>query len=349
MEIIDIITGLEVFYIEYYWDGREGYTYSSGFYNEDETICPDEITDLVYYITDKLGELAEYDKDNTLFNILAKKMNGDIYNCYYDACVWFRGKPENREFIENLISKIPDNKEALHRSHFLIAHFDGDGAENEFLQNHINMSDFRGIAIRKAMSNKEYERVIELTETAKEYFDLHEYDMKGWKKIALGACRELRDVAGMKKYMIQFVVGGEFSYIEQLKEICTNEEWKKILSDIIDKIKKKSQFDYERILVKEEQFDELFSVCQKFKFKILEYYPYFAKNNKEAAQKLFYSEAVREASILHDRSGYNKLCQKILNFGKVYGQDKAQEIIDVLKANHKRQRAFIDELMHIES
>ncbi len=112
---------------------------------------------------------------------------------------------------------------------------------------------------------------------------------------------------------------------------------------------KKSQFDYERILVKEEQLDELFSVCQMFKFKILEYYPYFVKNNKEAAQKLFYGEAVREASTLYDRNGYNKLCQKILNFGKVYGQDKAQEIIDVLKVNHKRQRAFIDELMRIES
>jgi len=37
-KIIDIITSIEVFFCEYYWDEREGYSWASGFYKEDEGV-----------------------------------------------------------------------------------------------------------------------------------------------------------------------------------------------------------------------------------------------------------------------------------------------------------------------
>ena len=348
MAIIDIISELEVFYIEYYWNGAEEYRCSASFYNEDEASCPDEIFELIYDATKGLGNLAQYDEDNKLFKVLLERMDGDLYSCYYDACVWFCGKSENRKLIEKNILLLSDKNEILRRTHFLIKTFDGEEAENNFLEENINIGYFRDIAIDNAMRAGNYERVIYLEETSNECVDVRSYDYC-WKKTALSASRELGDAVRMKKYLTAFIIDGHFDYNEQLKEICSADEWKKQLRIIIDAVKIKNLYRYTELLIKEQQFDELFVLCKNHNYKILEFYSYFAFSHREEAAQMFFKEAINHASKLCDRRGYNELCNTIKDFGKYYGADKAVKIIDVLKINHKRQRAFLDELRKIES
>lgn len=141
---------------------------------------------------------------------------------------------------------------------------------------------------------------------------------------------------------------GEFEYNEKLKAICSKDERNSILRTILNDLKISDSYYYEKLLIKEEQYTELFSVCKKHNVKILEYYQYFVNSNRDEAIGMYFNECIKKASTLSGRSSYNRLCTAISDFGKCYGSDAALKIIESLKVNHKRQPAFIDELCTIE-
>ena len=342
--VIDIVTDLDVGCIDYDWWGEDDYICHTGFYNEDECACPDEIIDIVFCAIDKLGTLAEYDTGNRLFEILLNKMNGDVYNCYYRACMCFCERKENRSIIEKMISKIVSSDEILRFRYELINRYDGKECEYSFLEKHIDMPEFRDLAITNAMNDNDYERAVYLIEgnACKQHFY---YDK--WQKIALNAHEHLGNTEKVKEYMIRFIKDGELDFNEKLKAICGKDEWNSILRTILDELKISDSYYYEKLLIKEEQYTELFLVCKKHK-KILEYYQYFINSNRNEAIDMYFEECIKKASTLSGRSSYNRLCTAISDFGKCYGLDEALKIIECLKNNHKRQPAFIDELCTIE-
>lgn len=148
--------------------------------------------------------------------------------------------------------------------------------------------------------------------------------------------------------MIRFIKKGEFDYNEKLEAICTKEEWNNVLRTILDDLRNNNSYHYENLLVKEQQYKELFLFCKKERKEIFKYYSYFTETNREEAIAMFFEECIEEASQLNGRSSYNKLCATIYEFGKCYGLDEALRIIECLKASHRRKPAFIDELCAVE-
>jgi len=349
IEVIDIITALDVCYVEYDdWYNIESYICHTGFYNENECMCPDEINNIVFFVIEKLGELSAYDKDNRLFKLLLKKMNGDVYNCYYDACVCFCERKENREIIEKMISKLASSEEVLRYQYELIKRYDGKVCEYEFLENHINVPEFRDEAIINAMADGNYDRVIFLVENIPDELRQRRGYYEKWQKTALQAHEHLKNTDKVKEYMIRFIKKGEFEYNEKLKTICSEDEWNNTLRVILDYLRKNNSYHYETILVKEQQYKELFSVCKKNKGKILKYYPYFTETDRDEAITIFFEECIKEASQLCARNAYNRLCLTIGEFGKCYGLEEALKITECLKNNHRRKPAFVDELCSVE-
>lgn len=347
-KIIDIITSIEVFFCEYYWDEREGYSWTSGFYKEDEGSCPDEIINLVYSVIQKIGTLSKYDNDNTLFKLVYEKMDYDMYSCYYDACVCFCGKVENRKIIEKMISNIPDEKEILHRQYELIKRFDDRQTEDEFLKQNINLTYFRNMAIHNAMNDEDYKKVILLTENCDNCIDSIWGYKPQWEKMAEKACMNIGDISKRKEYLIKFIRNGEFDYNSQLKQICTPNEWKATLRKILDELKIKDYYVYESLLKREKMIDELFANCKLDVVKMLRNYMYFKNYDYSEVADIFFSACIIKAEELHDRNTYRKLCKTIKDFGKIYGAENAAPVINKLKTCHKRKRAFIDELTKIE-
>jgi len=347
-KIIDIITSVEVYFYEYDWFDRDGYSWTSGFYNKDKGTCPDEIINLVYSVIQKIGTLSKYDKDNTLFKLVYEKMDYDMYSCYYDACICFCRKGENRKIIEKMISNIPDENEMLHRRYELIKRFDDRQTEDEFLKQNINLAYFRNIAIHNAMNNEDYKKVIVLTESCECCVDSYRMYLQQWRKMSEKACMNIGDISKRKKYLIEFIRNGEFDYNSQLKQICTPEEWKATLRKILDEFKRKDYNMYESLLKKEKMIDELFTNCKFNVLKMLHNYMYFKSYDYNEVTNIFFSACIIKAEALHNRNAYRKLCETIKAFGKIYGAENVTPIIDKLKTNHKRQRAFIDELTKIE-
>lgn len=340
---MDVVTSVEVLFTD-----DVGYDYYEEIMGYDsEGDCPEEILQAIDSINEALGELALYDSDNAVFELLMNVVDGDPYSCFYDACENFCGKKGNREVVEKIIDKMEDENYRLNYRYRLIRLFDGEEKRKDFIEAHIDNIAFREIAIHEAMQADEYERVIYLVETAVESGIISWRVLNRWKQYALKASEMIDDISRQKKYLVEFIKKDELEYLDKLKRICDNDEWKQKLGDVLSYLKNENRYSYKSVLIKENMIDDLFEMCKERPADILELHKYFTNKHTEEAKSLFKAEAIKEASGLSSRAQYQGLCAKISKFGECYSKEDMMKIINILRVDHKRQRAFIDELNKI--
>ncbi|MBP3362145.1 MAG: SWIM zinc finger family protein [Clostridia bacterium] len=342
--VLEIVSDLEVeiseegdFYGEYY-------TFQVG-YNIPDYECPDEIYDVIESIYEMFEKIAPYDENRCVFDMLCKKMSNSINSCYYDVCERFCKDPENRKRFEKILSRIKDDEERLTRTYQLIESHDNDEERDGFLDEHLEINSFRDISINNTMKHGEYDRVIELARNAdvsSHYFS----DM--WNKKAYATSKETGNVKLQKEYLVEFIKHGEIEYTDNLRKICSEDEYAELRKEISDYLKDGNRHRYVEFLKRENMTDELFALCVDDEKNILTLFEYFTKKHRAEAIDMFYRTVMAEADRINGRPNYNSLCNIILQFGAFFGNDEKQKIINELKITQKKRSAFIDELSRIE-
>ena len=156
-----------------------------------------------------------------------------------------------------------------------------------------------------------------------------------------------------KKILPEVIIEtSSFAKYKELKDMCSNSEWKSLKETIISKIKPNNIYFFEEIYAEENEIDKLFELLNKHpSMSDLARYQDILKCKYSKELLEFYKlQIIEESKRVSDRNSYYGLCRYI---GIMKELDNSEDFIfDMLKEmypNYKSKRAFKEEIMNVLS
>jgi len=227
---------------------------------------------------------------------------------------------------------------------------DGQKKAQEFIENNLQYSDFREMAIKSAMNKKDYDYVIKLTLDGEDKDKSLRGLVNQWKKYRYEAFKLSRKINEQRGMATDFILDGSFDYYEELKNTYTTNEWPSVYPKIIFLLEnqKKTYLDvYPRILIEEGEKRKLLEFVQGSPLSVEIYYRHLIPEFKEEVYLLFLQHIEQSAARAGNRKDYQRVCAIIRNLKKAGGKEPASEIIQRLFNKYAHRTAFRDELSRI--
>lgn len=310
-------------------------------------------------------ELSSDDKES-IFNKLIEEASNRRYEGWtdwrldlLDSCSELADTLILRNKLENhLVSVIRNDKgDSWSDNYFaervnliryhMIGQHDGQKKAQEFIEQNLQYSNFRKMAIESAMRKKDYDSVIKLT------LDGEEKD-KGWRGLVdqwkeyrykafqlSGRLDEQRGIA------VEFIVDGSFEYYKELKRTYDSSEWLSVYPKIIFLLEnqKKTYHDvYTQILIAEEEKQKLLEYVKGSPSAVENFYKQLIPEFQEEVYALFLKYIEQTAARAGNRKGYQGVCAIIRKLKKAGGKERALEIKQKLFNKYANRPAFRDEL-----
>lgn len=121
--------------------------------------------------------------------------------------------------------------------------------------------------------------------------------------------------------------------------------WEKSYSDLIEKLSNKlSPHFYAVILDTEGEYKRLLDLVKKYNYLLNPYFKTLTKKYPDEANDMYYDYILETAKTTSSRKEYKSVCREITELYNEGGKEHAKRLIDLLKSNFRRKRAFQDEL-----
>ena len=271
------------------------------------------------------------------------------------ALVPLCGTPENRDKIESFISE----QEAANDGswgckyevcrleilrHDIIKRFDGDVAADSYLEQHMDNTDIRLIAIENALERGSYEKALSLCEEGEVSNDVYESLMKEYKNHRYKAYERTGDIQAQKILGMELLAGGNRDYYPKLKELYGKEEWPSALQKILRELETSGQKSiYVHILIEEGLKSRLLDHCRFYTYAIVPYHEHLLPEYKKEVCEIFLTHIRQSAIRAGGRDAYRGVCDIIRHYKEVCGAG-AYAVRDELMSANTRRPAFMDEL-----
>ncbi|MGF7046824.1 hypothetical protein J2T13_001326 [Paenibacillus sp. DS2015] len=232
----------------------------------------------------------------------------------------------------------------------MIEEYDGQSKAQEFIEQNLQYSNFRELAIEIALDNKEYDNVIKLTLEGEEKDKSWAGLIDQWKKyryIAFQRSGKLDDQRGMA---IEFILGGSMDYYSELKNTYDTTVWPSVYPKIIfllEDEKRTFQDIYPRILIEEGEKQKLLEHVKGRPSSVEILYKHLLPEFKEEIYTVFQQHIEQTAAHAGNRKDYQRVCAIIRNLKKAGGKEQALEIIQRLYNQYANRPAFRDELSRV--
>lgn len=234
--------------------------------------------------------------------------------------------------------------------YYMIEKYDGQKKAEEFIEQNLQYSDFRKMAIESAMKKKDYNNVVNLAldgeEKDKGSLGLAD-QWKGYRYKAYkfsGMLDEQRGIA------VEFILKGDFEYYRELKNTYAAKEWPSVCPEIILRLenqKKTHQNVYTRILIEEGEKQKLCEYVKGRPSSVEYFYKYLIPEFTEEVYGLFRQYIEQTAARANSRKDYQGVCAIIRNLKKAGGKEQALEIKQRLFSQYANRPAFRDELSRV--
>jgi hypothetical protein len=220
----------------------------------------------------------------------------------------------------------------------------------EFIEQNLHYSDFRKMALDRAMKQKDYNLVISLARDGEAQdqnlrgllHDWMEYRYKAYK--LAGMLEEQRELAQ------HFILDGIFEYYMDLKSTYAASEWCSVYPGIISMLeqhKRTYQPAYSRILIEEGDKPRLLEYVKTSPSLVESYYKHLLPEFKEDVFALFLQYINATAARANRRKDYQGVCAIIRNLKKAGGKEQALAIKQKLYYQYANRPAFRDELTKV--
>jgi len=305
----------------------------------------------------------------TMFNKLIEEASQRRYIGWTDwridlleSCSELADTSDLRGKLENYLILMMKNEEGdswsvnylaervnLIRYHLVEKH-DGQKKAQEFIENNLQYSNFRKMAIESAMNKKDYDYVIKLTLDGEDKDKSLRGLVEQWKKYRYKAFQLSGKLDEQRGLAMDFVLNGSFEYYKELKNTYATNEWPSVYPKIIfllENQKKTYQDVYTRILIEEGEKQKLLEYVQGSPLSVETYYRHLIPEFKEEVYLLFLQHIEQSAARAGNRKDYQRVCAIIRNLKKAGGKERASEIIQKLFNKYANRPAFRDELSRV--
>ena len=230
----------------------------------------------------------------------------------------------------------------------------GETVANQFLEQNIDNSDFRTMAIEKALEQKNFAKAVKLAEDgvkadmkekpglAKEWYD--------WLLKIAQAQNNTPKIIEYARFLLIDNFRNEQDYYQILKEHVKPDEWEAVVDDIVQEIKAKSRW-YDTglvggIYIREEKWDKLWEMVNENPTlsTIEKYESYLSNSYSNELLDLYANQILGFLERNMGRDHYQTACRYIRRMNKLGGKSKADKLIAQLRTLYAKRPALMQEL-----
>ena len=232
----------------------------------------------------------------------------------------------------------------------MVEEYDDQKKAQEFIEQNLQYSNFRKMAIEIAMNKKDYDYVIKLTLEGEEKDKSLHGLVDQWKKYRYTAFQLSGKLEEQRGIAMDFILDGSIEYYNKLKSTYDAKEWLYVYPKIIfllENQKKTYQDVYTRILIEEGEKPKLLEYIKGKPSSVENFYRHLIPEFKEEVCMLFLEYIEQTAARAGDRKDYQGVCAIIRNLRKAGGNEQALEIKQILYTKYANRPAFRDELSRV--
>ena len=306
------------------------------------------------------------------FNLILKEAMHKRYDGWndtryelLDVCTIYSARTSARKKLEETLDKLLTqlaavsswssdyDKEAILQLQLKILERNGEMEQaSQFINNHLEFSAFRKMAIEKEIENENYESALKICEEGEENDSKYPGLLKQWKEYRLQVYEKIEDIEKQKDILVEFVLDNEYEAYGKLKELYTPDEWKFALENIFDLFEGRSSdylpHVYEYIAKAENRTDKILKYVEQAPSTVIELYTFLVDDYPEKVEDIFIKHILFEAEQATERKRYRFVCKKLLVYKEACGESKFNTLVQDLKDTYERKPAFVNELEKIE-
>lgn len=313
-------------------------------------------------------ELSPADKES-FFNKLIEEANNRWYDGWTDwrldllgSCSVLADTPVLRNRMESHLLSMIENEEGDSWSvnyfeekvnlirYSMVLQNDGEKMAQELINQNLQYSSFRKMAIENAMQKKDYDLIIKLTLEGEKKDKSLPGLINNWKKYRYKAYQLSGNLDEQRGIAMDYILDGNFEYYKELKSTYDSEEWLSDYPKIIFLLENQKRIDtdiYTRILIEEGEKEKLLEYVKKSPSSVESYYKHLIPEFKAEVYDLFLRHIEQTSARSGNRRDYQGVCAIIRNLIKAGGKDQALGIKQKLFAQYANRPAFRDELTRV--
>jgi len=305
-------------------------------------------------------------KDNKkVFDTVFEHSLEEIYDGWTDwrtdlllALVPLCHDTENRKLLENFLST-PENNSLSEWSrdfdyrqkqmlqHQLIKQYDSEALAQGFIEQNLDNIDFRCIAIKHNIANKDYEKAITLCIEGEAGNIQYPGIIKNLQELRYTAYEAAGNIPKQKELALTLLLGGDFAYFLKYKELHSKKEWDPVFNDVLNKAEKRnSRGVYVEILVHEKHKPRLLAYCKINPSAIASYYTHLLPEYIQEVGELFSAFIKYKAESADNRGHYQDVCELIKICDKACPGATSLVCSEIIE-KYARRPAFMDEMQKI--
>lgn len=227
--------------------------------------------------------------------------------------------------------------------------------QDKYIMSHIEIDNFREMAIGRAFAAKEYDKVYKLADGGVlKHKELWHTDRTKWYAWALKAAQAEGNAGKLiETAKSLFLESGSEEYYCLMKEHVPAGQWNMFVRHFAEELLEKQnlEYHYRFLCIKEQWWDRLLaSVSKDGNLWTIDKYEEYLKKDHSAELIRMYAEGIlseMETSRSSGRDLYRSMCNYLKRMVSLGGQAAADEVISTLRQKYPRRRALMDELSKV--
>ncbi|MDQ3017918.1 MAG: hypothetical protein M3R25_14495, partial [Bacteroidota bacterium] len=283
-----------------------------------------------------------------------------------DLAVNLQRDPQEAELIYSLLDEIPlsgyEKEKAQEIRLILMGKLQGEEEAQKFLEQHLNLTRFRVLAIDKAFKENEYEKVKQL---AFDGIQQHKKSKPGllsdWYNALINVAIAEGEHAKVLEYaFLQLTDHGrdKKAYVEIIRKYTPADEWPAKFESLIMYLISSQHWQYRELipelLVEEQDWKRLFSFLTNELYSndlsfegLLHYGQYLLKDYGDKLSKVYEQELDRYAISSSKRSEYKALIKYLRQLKKMGFGEMVNRLVTTWKTTYRYRPSMMEELQEM--
>lgn len=344
----------------------------------------EEMTEAFQYGDDSNGDLGYFIESamELLSSLTEEKLSKELKESLFEYCIsafnqklfegwdWHLGmlhiacevidKESDADKILDCLESVNGDYEIERAQYFklnLLRKYKDEKEVEKYINKHISNFSIREQEIEKAFANKNFEKVIKLSQDGIKYDEIHKPGLvKVWYNWLLKVAQSQNDTLKIIEYSRFLFIDNfhsEQDYYQILKNNIEDEKWHPFLEKIIEEITPKNRWTYtelsRNIYIKEEWWDRLLLMLkQNLSLEnIKQDEPYLSKDYSSELIELYSERITNYVEKYLGRNHYQKACRYLRRMKKLGGHKQVNELIELFRKQYPQRSALMDELTRV--